>query len=146
VTTLPAWAVWTLAFGSPAVTAVIAVAGEYYGRRGDVELETRSKREEVLRNLRWAAELAVSDDALKATLGLEQLQALRASQMLSPAEEEQVDAALHAAIEGPRQAITRRAGTVEVVASGLATAGVPGAAGDTLVPSKGEAKRAETGI
>ena len=140
MTSLPAWAVWTLAFGSPAATAAIAVAGEYLSRRGDQELETRSKREEVLRNLRWAAELAVSGDELKATLGLEQLQALRSSQMLSPAEEEQVDAALHAAIEGPRLAIRRRAGDVEVVASGGA-----GAAGGA-VPPEGQASRAETGI
>jgi hypothetical protein len=38
-------------------------------RRGAKELETRSRREEVLRNLRWASELAVDTDERKAKLG-----------------------------------------------------------------------------
>ncbi len=107
-----------------------------------MELETRSKREEILRNLRWAAELAVSGDELKATLGVEQLQALRNSQMLSPAEEDQIDAALHAAIEGPRLAIRRRAGDVEVEAAQAALAPDDQAA----VAAAEEGTRAKTGI
>lgn len=115
MTTLPTWAVWVLSFGSPAVTAVIATVGVYLSRRGARELETRSRREEVLRNLRWAAELAVSDDVRQARLGLEELQALRDSQMLSATEEGFIDAALRAAIAVPRQAIEQAGGDVEVV-------------------------------
>lgn len=117
MTTLPTWAVWVLSFGSPALTAVIAVVAQYLNRRAARELETRSRREEVLRNLRWAAELAVSEDVRQARLGMEELQALRDSQILSSTEEGFIDAALRAAIAVPRQAIERARGDVEVVAT-----------------------------
>jgi hypothetical protein len=138
VTSLPTWAIWTLGFGSPAITAIIALTGEYISRRGTQELESRSKREEALRNLRWAAELAVSGDGLKATLGLEQLQALRVSQMLSSTEEELIDAALHTAIEGVRQAIKRGPGDVEVVAAASL-----GTVEGVHIPSEDEDEQAE---
>jgi len=68
-----------------------------------------------MRNLRWCAELAVSDDAAKARLGVEELKALRDSKMLAPTEEEFVYAALRTAIEHPRKAITQSVSEVEVV-------------------------------
>jgi hypothetical protein len=115
VTSLPTWAVWVLSFGSPSLTAAIAVLAQYFGHRAARELEIRSKREEVMRNLRWAAELAASDDAKKALLGVVELKALRDSKMLSEAELGFIYAALDDAIEGPRQAINQSAGEVEVV-------------------------------
>jgi hypothetical protein len=68
-----------------------------------------------MRNLRWCAELAVSDDAAKARLGVEELEALRDSKMLGPSEEGFVYAALRATVKVPRQAIARSASEVEVV-------------------------------
>lgn len=141
VTTLPTWAVWVLSFGSPAITAVIALLGQYFNRRAAGELETRSKREEVLRNLRWAAELAVSDDIGKARLGMQELQALRDSRMLTPSEEGFVDAALRAAIEEPRQAIAQSTGQVEVIA----TTG-PHVSRKAPISSEKQAKQEEAGI
>jgi hypothetical protein len=58
-----------------------------------------------MRNLRWAAELAVSADAAKARLGIQQLQALRDSRILRPDDEEIIYAALQAAIEVPLRQI-----------------------------------------
>lgn len=72
VTTLPTWAVYALGFGSPTLTAIIALIGQRLSRQGQKELEKRSRREEILRNLRWAAELGVSDDLGKARLGIQE--------------------------------------------------------------------------
>lgn len=133
MTTLPTWAVWLLSFGSPTLTAVVAIVGQHISRRGARELETRSKREEVLRNLRWAAELAVSDDVRKARLGIQELKALQNSKMLSPAEVDFIYAALAAALDEPRQAIEQAGGEVEVVATTSLSA-----TGNVPVPSEDE--------
>jgi hypothetical protein len=131
VTSLPSWAVWTLAFGSPALTAVIAFLGQYIGRRAARELEARSRREEVMRSLRWAAELAVSNDAAKSRLGVQELQALRKSELLTEVEQGFIDAALEVTIEIPHQAIERSGGKVEVIIEADANT-----AGETPVPSE----------
>jgi hypothetical protein len=115
VTSLPTWAVWTLSFGSPAITAAIAVLAQYFSHRDAGQLETRSEREEVMRILRWASELAVSEDRGKARLGIQELRALRDYKMLASSEEEFIDAALRAAIEVPLEAIARSGGEVEVI-------------------------------
>jgi hypothetical protein len=44
-----------------------------------VDLESRSRREEVMRNVRWASELAISEDKATRELGIEQLKVLRDS-------------------------------------------------------------------
>jgi hypothetical protein len=131
VTSLPTWAVLTLAFASPVIAVMIA----FLSHRAARDLEARSKREEVLRNLRWAAELAVCDDVDKARLGTYELQALRESKMLSSTEEGLIDAALRATIAVPRQAIAQSAdvAAVEVVV----TTG-PAVTGEIPVPSEGE--------
>jgi hypothetical protein len=92
-----------------------------------------------MRNLRWAAELAVSDDVSKARLGMQQLQALRESKLLTSSEEGFIDAALRAAIEAPRQAIVQSGDDVEVVAT---TSLSP--ASEVLVSSEDEDEQQET--
>jgi uncharacterized protein (DUF4213/DUF364 family) len=85
-------------------------------RRSAKELETRSKREETMRNLRWAADLAVSKDVAQAKLGLAQLNALGNSDMLDADQQRFIDAALAAVVKepvaeieavGPEEAIVR---------------------------------------
>lgn len=115
MTSFPIWAAYALGFGTPVLSAATAFAGSYVGHRAARELEIRSKREEVMRNLRWAAELAVSDDAAKALLGVRELQELQDSKMLAPTEEGFVYAALRTAIEGPRKAIIQSVSEVEAV-------------------------------
>jgi hypothetical protein len=68
-----------------------------------------------MRILRWASELAVSEDRGKARLGIQELRALRDYKMLASSEEEFIDAALRAAIEVPLEAIARSGGEVEVI-------------------------------
>jgi hypothetical protein len=105
VTTLPTWAVWVLSFGSPALAFVGVVLGQAVSRRGDRELEFRSKREEVMRILRWAAELAVSDDQAHSRLGVAELGALLQSELLDDEEKDFVQAALTAVVRVPVEQI-----------------------------------------
>jgi hypothetical protein len=116
VTALPTWAVWTLSFGSPALAFVGVVIGQFLTRRGARELETRSKREEVMRVLRWAAELAVSDDQGHARLGVAELGALLGSELLDDEEKDFVQAALTAVVRVPVHQIEELGDTVQVVA------------------------------
>ena len=75
-----------------------------------------------MRNLRWAAELAVSNDAATALLGVRELEALRDSKMLTPIEQGFIYAALKVTVEIPRQAIAESAGDVDVVLEASANA------------------------
>lgn len=53
MTSLPTWAVWVLSFGAPVLAFAGVMLGQAVARRGERELEFRSKREEVMRILRW---------------------------------------------------------------------------------------------
>jgi hypothetical protein len=137
VTSLPDWAIWGVAIGTPVVNAIVTVVGQRVSRRGDRELESRSRREEVMRMLRWAAELAVSDEVHKARLGNQELKALLGSNMLSSADRDFIFAALDAALEEPVQAIQQAGGDVEVVEV-IATQADLSDAGELHLPSEEE--------
>ena len=62
MTTLPTWTVWFVTIGTPLLTFIGVLIAQLMTRKGAQELEVRSKREETMRNLRWAAELAVKED------------------------------------------------------------------------------------
>ena len=121
---LPTWAVYLVAFGTPVLAFIGGLIGQLIGRRGAVELERRSKREEVMRNLRWAAELAVSPDEGKAQLGVAQLRSLFDSQIIGEDEKEFVLAALKVpigALAAQIEQIEQRGEDVRVIGdSGLA--------------------------
>jgi hypothetical protein len=125
------WAALALASVSTVLGAAITLLGQRVGNRAATELEARSKREEVMRTLRWAAELAVSNDARESLLGIQELEALRKWERLNAVDEGFIDAALDVTVEGPRQIIQESAGDVRV----LFEAG-PNAAGETTVPSQ----------
>ena len=116
MTSLPTWAVWTLSFGSPALAFVGVVIGQVIIRRGARERETRAKREEVMRILRWAAELAVSDDQGHSRLGVAELGALLGSELLDDEEKDFVQAALTAVVRVPVHQIEELGEDVQVVA------------------------------
>jgi hypothetical protein len=101
VTTLPTWAVYAVSFGTPVAAFLGVLVAQWITRKGARELETRSRREETMRNLRWAAELAVSNDDGMADLGVNQLAALLESDLLEDAEKIFVEAALDAVYEDP---------------------------------------------
>ena len=105
VTTVPIWAAVLVSIGTPIVTFVGVLVAQLITRRGAQELETRSNREETMRNLRWAAELSVSPDQAKSQLGFSQLRALADSDMLNPAQQLFIDAALAAVVSDPVEEI-----------------------------------------
>ena len=116
MTSLPTWAVWVLSFGSPVLAFVGVIFGQTITRRGARELEFRSKREEVMRILRWAAELAVSDDQAHSRLGVAELGALLQSELLDEEEKDFVQAALTAVVRVPVEQIEQLGEDVTVIA------------------------------
>lgn len=93
---LPAWAVWVASIGAPVGAFLGVWIARWMLRKGARELDDRSRREEVMRNLRWAAELAVSDDPGRADMGVAQLVALASSDLTDDVAQTFVDAALDA--------------------------------------------------
>ena len=98
MTSLPTWAVYLLAFGSPVLAFAGGLIGQLVTRRGAVELERRSKREEAMRILRWAAELGVAPEEAKARLGRAQLETLLDADILDEGERNFVQTALEATL------------------------------------------------
>ncbi len=96
-TVMPTWLVIALAIGMPLLTFAAAVAGNVVTRRGARELESRSRREETMRHLKWAAELAVSEDERRAALGIRELKVLSSSHLPDPELQAFVTAAMEAA-------------------------------------------------
>lgn len=105
LTVLPTWAVWLVSLGGPVGAALGVVLTTWVSRRNADETEQRSLREETMRTLRWAAELAVSADVARAALGVAELRALSQSEMNDDEQQAFVDAALQRAVASPRSAI-----------------------------------------
>lgn len=116
---LPGWTVWVIALGTPVSALVGVLLGTWVNRKGSTELETRSKREETLRTLRWAAELAVSEENRTAELGVAQLTALLQSDLLDDKEKLFVEAALDTVYEDPEEELDKLGDDAEVVVEQL---------------------------
>lgn len=97
-TTIPTWLSVVVAIGTPALTFLGVLVANRVTRLAASETESRSRREETMRNLRWAAELAVSDDPARADLGLRELRALGESAMNDPEQQTFIDAALESVV------------------------------------------------
>jgi hypothetical protein len=97
-TEMPTWAVYAVSIGSPALAFLGAMIGHLVARRTAKEVETRSRREQLIKMLQWGAELAVSGDEDKARLGLSQLNAVEESELCDSDVQAFVDAALEAVV------------------------------------------------
>lgn len=104
-TVIPTWLAIVVTIGTPVLTFVGVWLANRVSRRGDEESETRSRREETMRNLRWAAELALDDDPKRALLGFTELEALETADMLDDEQKVFVTAALGAVVAGPASTI-----------------------------------------
>ncbi|MFT4297523.1 MAG: hypothetical protein QM582_19140 [Micropruina sp.] len=98
-TTLPTWAVYVISFGSPVLAFLGVLLGSWLTRRTAKELESRSRREETMRTLRWAAELAASDRPNLAQLGVAELVSLGESDLLDESQKVFIDAALESVVQ-----------------------------------------------
>lgn len=103
VVSLPLWAVFAVSFGSPLLAFLGVLLAQVIGRKGAKELEIRSKREETLRTMRWAAELSASKEDRLADLGVAELEALLGSDLLEESEKTFVEAALTAVYVDPEE-------------------------------------------
>lgn len=112
---LPLWAVFAVSFGSPLLAFVGVLLAQFIGWKGVRELETRSKREETLRTLRWAAELSASREDRLADLGVAELEALLGSDLLEESEKTFVEAALTAVYEDPEEQLDELGAEGEIV-------------------------------
>jgi hypothetical protein len=102
--------VYLLSFGSPVLSFAGVLFTQRLVQRSAGELEIRSRREEVMRDLRWAAELAVSYDEDHARLGVAELRALANSEMLDEGQQLFIDAALQAVVKVPAEEIEQLGG------------------------------------
>ncbi|HEY7144862.1 MAG TPA: hypothetical protein VH637_11485 [Streptosporangiaceae bacterium] len=138
MTSMPTWAVWALAFGTPVLAFAGGAIGQVITWQGTRDLEHRSKREEVMRVLRWAAELGIAAEEPRARLGRSELEALLDSELLDEEERDFVQAALEATLAGPVQQIERAGENVRAVVS-------TGPAAEQGIPSKAAAHAEEGG-
>lgn len=91
MTSLPTWAVYCVSFGTPLATFIGVLIGHVLASRSTDELDCRAKREESMRTLRWAGELALSGDVGSARVGLAALDALSASPWLQSEDQAFID-------------------------------------------------------
>lgn len=97
-------AIW-LAVGTPVLTFAAVLLANLLSRRTAREAETRSRREETMRNLRWAAELSLDDNPKRALLGVKELEALATAEMLDAEQKVFVTAAHEAVVAEAESAI-----------------------------------------
>lgn len=105
MTQLPDWVAWTVAIGSPVLTFAGVAWAARLNRRGLKRSAELAEREETLKLLRWAAELAGSGDVEKVRLGVAELDALSRSERLGANGSIFVSAALEVAVRDAVEAI-----------------------------------------
>lgn len=103
VTTLPTWALYAVSFGSPVLAFAGAFLGHVLARRTAAEQETRSQREEIMRTLRWAADLALQGDEASAAVGVRTLRVLGSSALLQPDQQMFIDSTIAAILRPAEQ-------------------------------------------
>ncbi len=104
-TIIPTWLAIVLPVGTPLLTFGGVWVANWLSRKTARETERRSLREETMRNLRWAAELALDDKPKRALLGFMELQALEVADMLDEEQKVFVTAALDAVVAEPQAEI-----------------------------------------
>jgi hypothetical protein len=96
---LPAWIVVVAAL-TPVFAAAGALVGIRLTRKGTVEQDKRWHREESMRMLRWATELALSEQTRRAATGWQLIEALQDAQMLQEEDVVFLDAVTAADLAG----------------------------------------------
>jgi hypothetical protein len=96
---VPLWLAVVVALGTPVLAFAGALLGQLLTRRGAKELDIRWRREETMRLLRWAAELAVDEDVGRGAVGVAALEALEVSALLQKDDQALISAVLDAVVE-----------------------------------------------
>lgn len=98
MTELPTWAIWVASVGTPALAFAGALAGHLIARRSAEDLDHWRHREETMRMLRWAAELAVAGGP-GAEVGVAALDALTSSELLQPEDRQLIKAIVDVVVD-----------------------------------------------
>ena len=117
-TTVPTWAVYLVSIGTLVLAFLGVLLASWLTRRTAKELESRSRREEVMRTLRWAAELAAAKEPGLAQLGVAELAALSRSNLLDDDQKVFIDAALETVVDEQAERIDQLEATgseVEII-------------------------------
>lgn len=96
---VPLWVAIVLAVGAPALAFGGALTGQIFSRRAANEQDVRWHREESMRILRWAAELAAEPQGSRSAVGVASLEALERSELLQAADQVLISAVLIAVVE-----------------------------------------------
>ncbi len=115
MTTLPLWAVYLVSLGTPAAAFAGVVLGHYLLRKGANELDIWRRREETMRLLRWASEMAASSEPARARMGVAALGALSTSELLQEPDQDLVDAVIDSILEEPVEEFEEYDGDVDVI-------------------------------
>jgi hypothetical protein len=115
MSTLPTWAVYVVALGTPLASFVAVLIGHLLLRKGANELDVWRRREETMRMLRWASEHAVSTEDATARMGLAVLDALSESELLQLPDQALVDAVLDSVLEEALEEIEHVGSGAEVI-------------------------------
>jgi hypothetical protein len=107
--------VWMLSLSIPLGALLGVIITVLVTRKNAREANQAAAHEELMRTLRWAAELAVSSDDAEARLGVLELERLGADPDLRPGEQELIDAALRAAAYADQLAVQSAGPDAEVV-------------------------------
>lgn len=83
-----------LAIATPLLAFAGALLGQVLARRGALEQDVRWRREETMRLLRWAAELASGTDYRRKLVGVATLRGLQRSELLQPDDQALMSAVL----------------------------------------------------
>jgi len=67
---VPVWFTIAVGIAAPLLVLLGVLVGEFLTRKGARELDFRAKREEALRNVRWAAEMAFDKTGAAAVMGV----------------------------------------------------------------------------
>jgi hypothetical protein len=105
---IPLWVAVVIAVGSPLLAFAGVLVAQWLTRRTAHESEIRWRREETMRMLRWAAELAADGDPARKKVGVAALDALDDSEMLQRDDQALISAVLEVLVT--RRAQEYRAG------------------------------------
>ena len=96
---LPGWAIACVAFGTPLLAFIGVFVCHMLTRRGSDEQDLRWRREQTMRMLRWAAELAVDKEDGRNNVGVAALSALQDSELLQRDDQDLISAVLSVSVE-----------------------------------------------
>lgn len=95
---LPLWVGAAAAVGIPLLAFAGSVAGQVLSRRDALALDVRWRREETMRLLRWASELAVASEPGRVRVGVATMRALGGSELMQRHDQVIVDSVLDAVL------------------------------------------------